>query len=268
MLLLLLALLQPAMAEGPEAWASLHDGLLNQSMDREPFAAIASYEALLSGIPEGDPMRGDLLYWLGRARLASGDATGALETLGASGKVWSSRARARSLMGRLRAQKQAVRRMPYLQGFESSTSPWVRGWDRGRDADLALDRRADGPVAAWHVEIREGQEDFLTFAVQTDGALVSRISMQLQATEFPMVVELHLADAEGGLWRAPMILVPASSWLSVDLSLEQFVNLDSGVAAGHISGGSLRWVQLKEVTALHLEDRGENQLLIDDLALK
>jgi hypothetical protein len=268
LLTLLLLLLQPAMAEGPEAWASLHDGLLNQSMDREPYAAIASYEALLSGTPEGDPMRGDLLYWLGRARLASGDATGALETLGAAGRVWSTRARARSLMGRLRAQKQAVRRLPFFQGFESSSSPWVRGWDRGRDTDLELDRSVDGQVAAWHVEVREGQEDFLTFAVQTDGAPVSGISLRLQATEFPMVVELHLADAEGGLWRAPMSLVPAGRWISVDLPLKQFVNLDSGVAAGHISGSSLRWVKLKEVTALHLEDRGKNRLLIDDLALR
>lgn len=268
MLCLLLLLLQPAMAEGPEAWASLHDGLLNQAMDREPFAAIASYEALLSGTPEGDPMRGDLLYWLGRARLASGDAAGALETLGAASKVWSSRARARSLMGRLRAQKQAVRTVPYSQGFESSASPWVRGWDRGRDGDLALERGPDRQVAGWKIEVREGQEDFLTFAVQTDGAPIRAISMRLQATEFPVVVEVHLADDQGGVWRAPMIPVSAGSWISVDLPLDQFVNLDSGVAAGAIGGGSLRWVTLKEVTALHLEDRGENQLLIDDLGLR
>jgi hypothetical protein len=257
-----------AQAGGPEAWASLHDGLLNQSMDRDPFAAIDSYEALLSGIPEGDPMRGDLLYWLGRARLASGDAAGAMETLGAAKEVWSSRAQARALLGRLMAQKNAVRTLPHNQDFEKHTGPWVRGWERGTDADLKNEGAVSAKAAAWHIEVRDGQTDFLTFALDTDGAAVQSISMQLQATEFPVVVEFHLMDADGGRWRAPMIHVPIGVWTPVDLPIARFVDEDEGVVAGPNKGEQLRWVRLREVTAMHLEDRGENTLLMDNLSVK
>lgn len=267
MLTLCVLLAGLAQAESPEAWASLHDGLLNQSMDRDPMAAIDSYEALLSGIPEGEPMRGDLLYWLGRARLASGDAAGAMETLGASKKVWSSRARARSLLGRLLAQKQAVRRIPYLQHFETSPAPWVRGWTRGQDSDLKISPTPQGRALTWQTEVRDGEEDFLTFAVATDGAPISELQMRLQAADFPAVIELHLSDAQGKVWRAPTVLVPAGDWTSLSLQLNEFIDLDEGVAAGSIRGEELRWVTLREVTSQHLEDRGVNRLLIDDLQL-
>lgn len=257
-----------AQAEGPEAWASLHDGLLNQSMDRDPFAAIDSYEALLSGTPEGNPMRGDLLYWLGRARLASGDAAGAMETLSAANQVWSSRARSRALLGRLTAQKQAVRRLPHTQDFTATTAPWVRGWTRGRDEDLSLSKDAQGSHAAWQIEVRDDQTDFLSIAIDTDGAPASHLGLRLQATAFATVVEFHLEDASGRLWAAPTLRVPAGVWTDVSLPLEQFVDQYAGVLGGVIDGQQLRWITLREVTAMHVEDRGKNILLIDDLAIK
>lgn len=270
MLLLLLALVLPAAATGPEAWASLYDGRLSQSMDRDTGAAIAIYETLLSGMPEGDPLRGDVLYWLGRARLASGDAAGAMETLGSAKSVWSSRSRARALLGRLLAQKQAVRVVPYLQDFRRGTQPWVRGWHRGRDADLIAEEGPGpgGRVVSWRTEVRDGEDDFLTFAVGTDGAPVSRIHLALRATEFPAVVRLVLEDVEGGRWEAPLVHVPTGAWTAVDLPLQRFVDPARPGSRQRISGDRLRWVTLYEVTAEYAEDRGENHLLIDDLGLR
>ena len=212
-------------------------------------------------------MRGDLLYWLGRARLASGDAAGAMETLGAAKKVWSSRARSRALLGRLTAQKQAVRRLPHTQDFATSTAPWVRGWTRGRDEDLTLDKTADGGRAQWHIEVRDEQTDFLSIAMDTDGAAATQLSMRLQATSFAAVVEFHLEDASGRLWAAPTLRIPAGSWTDVSLPLNQFVDQYAGVLGGVIDGQQLRWITLREVTAMHVEDRGKNTLLIDDLII-
>lgn len=265
----LLLLTGLAHAESPDAWASLHDGLLNQSMDRDPIAAIDSYEALLLGTPDGDPMRGDLLYWLGRARLASGDAAGAMETLGAAKKVWSSRSRSRALLGRLIAQKQAVRRLPHLQDFSGgTTAPWVRGWTRGRDGDLSIDDSGAGKVAAWNVEVRDGQWDFLSIAMDLDGAVAQEISVRLQATAFAAVVEFHLEDAAGRRWRSPVKRISAGTWTEVVLPLSVFVDRDAGVLGGTVDGQQLRWISMREVTAMHLEDRGENRLLIDDLSIR
>jgi hypothetical protein len=81
------------------------------------------------------------------------------------------------------------------------------------------------------------------------------------------VIELHLSDAQGKVWRAPTVLVPAGDWTSLSLQLNEFIDLDEGVAAGSIRGEELRWVTLREVTSQHLEDRGVNRLLIDDLQL-
>ncbi len=270
MIALLLCLAFPAFAEGPEAWASLHDGRLSQSMDRGPSAAIAIYETLLSGMPDGDPMRGEVLYWLGRARLASGDSAGAMETLGSAKSVWSSRSRARALLGRLMAQKQAVRQLPYLQDFTRDSTPWVRGWHRGRDVDLVT-KEGPGPggrVASWRIEVRDGEEDFLTFSVDTDGAPISRIQLSLQATEFPAVVQLALEDGEGGRFVAPQVNVQTGSWTLVTLPLDRFVNVDQPDGGVIPNGARVRRVSLREITAHHAEDRGENHLLIDDMSLR
>jgi hypothetical protein len=255
-----------ARAEGPEDWASLYDGRLNQSMDRDPQAAIAVYETLLRGMPDGDPQRGELLYWLGRARLSAGDAAGAMETLRSAQAVWSSRSRSRALLGRLVALKTAVRQVPYDQDFQRGTEPWVRGWARGRDEDLAGAPGQTGRLAAWRTEVRDGEEDFLTFAVTTDGVAVRRILLSLQASAFPAVVQLRLEDANGVRWHTEAMAIPTESWTPIDLPLNRFA--PEGGAAAILDGSELRWVSLVDVTAGYAEDRGENRLLIDDLALR
>jgi len=265
---LLLALALPAQAEGPEAWASLYDGRLSQSMDRDPSAAIAIYETLLSGMADNDPMRGDILYWLGRARMATGDMAGAMQTLGSAKQMWFSRSRSRALLGRLVAQQQAVRRMPYSQDLRQGTTPWVRGWERGRDEDLAIEKTTRGPVAAWRTEVRDGEDDFLTFAVQTDGAPMEAITLSVQASEFPAVVQLWLADDEGVRWRAPIVRVETGSWTDIDLAVTDFSDADDQEGRGVVDGAKIQWVSLRDVTSRHAEDRGENRLMINGLSIK
>jgi len=259
-----------AQAEGPEAWASLHDGRLTQSMDRNPAAAIAIYETLLAGMPQGDLMRGDLLYWLGRARLAGGDAAGATETLGQAQEVWSSRSRARALLSRLQAQRQAVRSVPYDQDFSEGTAPWVRGWNRGQDSDLEVDRESEstGPAASWRVEVRQGEGDFLAMAVATDGVRIQQIEMQLRASNFPAYVRITMEDADGKRWTSGSYFVQTGEWNQITVGLSQLVAMGKTAGQSRISGDRVRWITLHDVTAELTDDRGENRLLIDDLSLR
>ena len=59
----------PAQAGSPEEWSSTYDARLSQALGADPSEAIAVFEALLAQIPATHAQRGEVLYWLGRARL-------------------------------------------------------------------------------------------------------------------------------------------------------------------------------------------------------
>ena len=71
----------PALASGPEIWSALYNARLIESADRDQRAASDVYEAVLEHLEAEDPLRGELLYALGRARLDAGDRAGARAAL-------------------------------------------------------------------------------------------------------------------------------------------------------------------------------------------
>jgi len=264
------ALLSNAWAEGPEVWASQYDARLSQAMDRDPTAAISIYETLLAGMSETDPMRGEMLYWLGRARWSSGDAAGAMETLTTAGTYPSSTDKAKAMLGRLVALDTAVKRLPYAQNFQRGVAPLVRGWGRGEQADLRITDSAHpgGSVASWKVFVNDGENDFLTFAIDTEDQSVQRIRMSMKSQSFPMHLRFVVEDRAGERWTAPIQVVQVDQWTEVELAVRRLVPAMAPAAAQRPSGSDLRWVVLRDVTAVHAEDRGENELLIDNLSLR
>ena len=86
MFLLALALApQPADAASPEVWAALHNGRMVAALEQDPAQAAAIYEVLLEHLTEeNEPLRDELLYWLGQARFEAGNIDGALEALSAA----------------------------------------------------------------------------------------------------------------------------------------------------------------------------------------
>ena len=264
---LVLALCASAVAGVPGAWASLYDGRLSQSADHDAAAAIAIYETLLTHTPESDSMRGELLYWLGRARMSAGDRLGARETLASSAGYLSSRAQARPLLGRLIALDLRIQQLPYFQRFGLDTGPWVRGWNRGTEADLTWEKGPGGRVAAWRVEVVEGEDDFLTLALEVPGR-VQRIRLRVWADQFPAHLRILLSDKFGRHWTAPVVAVPIGQWQQLDLPLNIFVPAAAPAASGRPNGNHLRWLELRDVTAFYSEDRGENRVFIDDLEVR
>lgn len=81
LLALLALLIGAAQAATPEEWAGLYNGRLAAAIDRDPVQAITIYEAILSNLSATDPLRGDLLYWLGRAHYEVGDLDAARAAL-------------------------------------------------------------------------------------------------------------------------------------------------------------------------------------------
>lgn len=107
----LLSLLLPrAEAASPEVWAALHNGRMVAAAERDPAQAAAIYEVLLDHLSEeNDPLRDELLYWLGQARFEAGNVEGAIEALGSA-----SSPEAAALQGLIEVWSDPVKSLPYL----------------------------------------------------------------------------------------------------------------------------------------------------------
>ncbi len=257
-----------AQAGGPENWSSAYDARLGQAMGAKTSDAIAIYEALIAQIPQGHEQRGDVLYWLGRARWSSGDVEGARRSLESASRYRGARAQVRLLLGRMDAEKHAIDRVPLTVDFSASTEPWVRGWDRGRSADLSLSEEEDVRSVKWTTEVEEAEVDFLVFGLKLDGAPLTSVQITVRSERLQGRYRLLLEDEQGRLWTTPVQSVPTDRWTTLDLPLSDFVRADDPTDSRHPSGWGLKWVVLRDVTALHTDQRGENALYIDELTLK
>ena len=255
-------------AGGAEDWSSQYNARLSQALGSEPSEAIAVYEALLAQLPQENPQRGDVLYWLGRARWSAGDLAGAKQSLESARGYRSSRPRARILLGRLAAEEQSIRSVPYRHDFRLDTGPWVRGWERGRADDLTVHDGPGGRVARWVTEVQEGEDDFLIFGLNVDGAKISQFSMRIWAENLATHVRILVEDDDGRRWTAPVNVIKPGAWQDVVIPLSDFVRADAPAATGSPDSRELRWFIFRDVTAFHSAARGENAIMIDDLTVR
>lgn len=267
-----MALWTGAQAAGPEVWSALYTGRLLASADGDHAAAVAAYEAVLEHLPEDDPQRAELLYWLGRSELDAGRPQAAWPHLVDASESSDDEIReaARKLLAGLLLAEARVTSLPLATSFDDGRSPFVRGWTRGDLKDLRImkgDAR-DGAVLAWEVEVQAGEDDFLRAALTNDARALSRLRLRLRSGAFPAQVRILLEDAEGARWTAPVRTVPAGEWLPVELTLNSFSPADAPAAVRRPEPGSIRAVEVRDLTAYLSEQRGQNTLYIDDLDLR
>ena len=144
-----------ALAGGPENWSSTYDARLSQAMGAKPSDAIAIYEALIGQIPQGDEQRGEILYWLGRARWSAGDLEGARRSLESASRYRSARARVRILLGRMpRRKPSSACRIGRSSG--SAPTPGYAAGSAGRSTDLALSDQDESRSLSWQTAGRGG----------------------------------------------------------------------------------------------------------------
>lgn len=116
MLPLLSLLLSPAQSASPEVWAALHNGRMVAALEQDPAQAAAIYEVLLDHLTkENEPLRDELLFWLGQSRFEAGNIDGAIEALSEAGSP-----KAAELLGMIAVWSAPVSTLPY-----SSTEPVV-----------------------------------------------------------------------------------------------------------------------------------------------
>lgn len=256
----------PAQAGSPEEWSSTYDARLSQALGADPSEAIAVFEALLAQMPATHGQRGEVLYWLGRVRWSAGDLAGAKRSLESARGYRASRAGARSLLGRMELNERAVLALPFMQDFRFSTAPWVRGWERGQDADLSVVDGEGGRFVRWDTEVVPGVEDFIVLQMDTDGARVSTVSMDLRTETLPAKVRLVLEDRAGQRWMSPLNTVGSGQWVTVQVALNEFS--DEGGSSRTPSGTSLASLTLLDQTAVYTAQEGINAIFVDNLLIR
>lgn len=269
---LLAALAAPALASGPEVWAALYNGRLMASADRDQAAAIAVYETLLADLPDGDPLRAELSYWLGMAQLDAGRVDSAVQSLRDAARAGGVdvRVQARRTLADLQLRQQAIASLPFSTTFSAGVGPVVRGWNRGLPDALTVEPGdpADGKVLAWAVEVQAGDDDFVRVELQPETGPVARVRLRLRSTAFEAQVRVMVEDAQGERWTAPVQAVPAGTWVGIDRSLMDFAPADAPAALRRPEPAQVRAIEIRDVTGFHSTDRGENVLWVDDLDIR
>lgn len=263
------ALCADARADGPEEWAALYNGRLVDAVDRDPASAIPVYDAVLAYLDDDDPLRGELLYWRGRARHDLGQRDGALEDLNAAAEDARIGPEARTFLGRLELVERTVRDLPFEQDFDDGQRSFVRGWPIGRRDDLSVVKLSDRPgqVMAWRRMVREAEADSIVLGLAADTA-PEHLRLTVRADAFDARLRILLVDVEGRRWTAPVLVIPADDWLRLDLGIASFVPAEAPASRARPDGAALRSVEIRDVTAFHAADRGENRLFIDDVELR
>lgn len=257
-----------ASAASPEAWSALQAARVLQAVERDPVAAAAAYEVLLDQLAEDHPMRGEALYWLGRARFETGDAARARAALQRAAAFPRTRPAARAFLGWMSLEERQVKVLPYVEGFALGTGALVRGWGRGADDDLRLSEGGLVGAAAWRVAVADGEEDFLALPLAPGAGRLSELSLRARAEGFDALLAVVVVDATGQRFVSPEPLrVRTIEWTELRVDPAALLPEDL-VGGGRLDPTAVRRVELVDVTAYHSRARGEHWLFIDELSLR
>ena len=207
-----------ALASGPEDWAALHSGRLISSLDRDPAAAVTVYEAVIDHLDENDPLRGDYLYWLGRAWFEAGDSQQAVETLRSVDPRSELGTAARDFRGRLELTRHPVTSLPVTIDAGSSPLPIVPGW--GSSAG-ALEVVQEGtPLVVWPIPADSVRAGFLAVGIAPGAGRLQGVRVDARSTEVVLAVRIVVETWSGSTWVGPPQVLRPGLWTEVTASLD------------------------------------------------
>lgn len=266
MIVLLAAMLGAAAHAGEDAarhWDQLHDAQLVHAADGTPEVAARFYEELLGNLDAKNPLRSEVYYWLGRARLELEDLDGAASALAAAAKDEAVAPRARAVLVLVEARRRAVEKLPVRWNFDGGTHNLVRGGTRKPAGELAI-RRVDDEIAlAWPTEVDDGDPDALVVGFG-ENATFRVLEVRARASAAPAVLRLVAVDPAGRRWASPVLGVPTERWADFELVLADLAPLDG-------RSPPLRRVDrllLENRTPAAEDDRGRATVLLDYVALR
>lgn len=263
-MILVLATTLALAAEGPAAWDSLNEARVFEAAGGTPDVAVLRCQEGLENTPADDPMRGELLYCVARNRLRLGDQNGALAALREVPSTSSAWGPAHTLIDRIQLQARAIPHVPVVCTFDADTCGFVRTWER-LDKGL-LERRdiGDRTTLAWDTTVKESEEDRIAVALASD-APVRSVSFRAMATRFEASLRFYLVEGSGTRHLGPVVQIPTGSWTQVTLPVSSFRSADARAGG---PPGTVRLVEIVDLSGTLLTDRDANTILFDEIELR
>jgi hypothetical protein len=202
---LLSLLLSPAQSASPEVWAALHNGRMVAALEQDPAQAAAIYEVLLEHLTqENEPLRDELLFWLGQSRFEAGDIDGAIAALSSAESPEAS-----ELLGMIAVWSEPVSALPYVSTEPvtlTTDSSWRLVIDGVTPEVISIRLRADEGAALLQLSLtdlegRRWEQELLELA---DGEWQE---MTLNLADLRPAGDT-IGPPRGGLWL--MSIVPAA----------------------------------------------------------
>jgi hypothetical protein len=250
-----------------EAWEQLYDALLHASADGDVAAAAAGLEGLARGLSDDDPLRGEVLFRLGDARYALGDADRAREALRDCIRFTSpSRPKCLDRLWRIEVDEGRIGHIPARFEFGDGVQPFVRpttgNVDRG---SLRVDDESPGgdPALLWTVG-NDPVED-LVVGFRDPSPAPRGVRVLARTNEADVRLRVVAIDSNGRRYATPGILpVPQDGWGPIDVALDTLEAEDPG--AGRLVPSRLDAVILEDATSPSRRVTG-TAIWLDDVEL-
>jgi len=260
------ALAWPARAgEGSKVWDAQFDARLVQALDGTSDVAAQLLDESLDDLGADDPQRGEILFWLGRARWESGDGDAAVSLLQESARDPATATRARTMLAQIELIRHQVTRVPLNCGFDHDTCGLQRAWEDAEKGGIERQDVGDGQALAWDTTITSAGSDHLLLAIAPDQR-VTRIGLRVRSSQVSADLRLNVMDGTGGRWSSQMYRVSTDEWLTIEVPVARFtratpVPFDS-------TPPRVRVLDIEDLTGMLSTERGPNTLLLDDLTLE
>lgn len=247
-----------ALAGAERSWESLYDARLAQALDGDPANAAIYCKDVLDDLQPTDPLLGRAWYFLGQARAEQGDAQGAADAWEQAANAAVPSLPARALLARFDELGKPMESLPRLCTFDDSVCGLHRVWTRQGEPQLLP--TSEGSVLGWTTEVKAS--DALE-AVFRSAATVHTVAFRIRASAIVSYVRVALDDGTGARVQSGVVTVPKDAWTQVELPVDTFRPAEEGGWSG-----KARLFRIEDLTGLVSEERGANELWIDDLELR
>ncbi len=262
--LALLPALALAAGDSERNWESLYDARLAQALDGTPAAAAMYCQDVLDDLSPNDPLLGQAWYFLGQARAEQGDGPGAAIAWEQAEKATPQSIAAVAILSRYEEAGAPIKSIPRTCDFDSSDDDDLCGLHRvwSRNGAPTLRATGEGRMLVWTTDVKAGASDALEAVLKQPEALRT-VAFRIRASKVLSYVRVALDDGTGARAQSEPVQVPTDDWTSVELKVADFRAAEEGGWSAQA-----RLFRIEDLTGKLSEDRGPNELWIDDLELR
>lgn len=260
-----------------EARARIADGLYLESGMGDYRGSLQVYQELVlaEGVPDGVAAEAMLRMGLAREALDEPqEAEAAYRTLLDEYPSTHRAVEARSRLQSLEEDRKVVRTLPVTFDFDIGVGGLFHARSRSTKGRLTHEKverggKLDG-IVAWETYVIGGEDDIVVLGFEDDLRLTGDIALRVHARTFPAHLSFFLVDRDGRRFGTTTRVVrPEEGWRTLSLSASDFQDRSAGSTGGaYRPRAGMAYLMIQDATGHSSTDRGENLILIDDLAVQ